>query len=259
MPSALEPTSFRSDDHWIPLSDLMTGLMMVFLLVAIVYMIKVDADSQIIKEANVQIEAHAKKMEDQSTRIKQIALLYDQTKAELYEDLRREFEKDLPQWDAELFRDATIRFKAPEVLFDSKGPFQVDLKPRFQTILKDFFPRYVAILYSDKYREVVQEVRIEGHTSSFWQQAASEQDAYFKNMFLSQERTRKTLEHIMGLPTIADRLKWLREHVTANGLSYSKRIFDANGAENFIKSQRVEFRVRTDSESRIERIIETGQ
>jgi outer membrane protein OmpA-like peptidoglycan-associated protein len=259
MRSRLEPASSHSDDHWIPLSDLMTGLMMVFLLVAIVYMVKLEADSQVIRDANVQIAAHSKRIEEQSDRIKQIAILYDQMKTELAGDLKKEFEMDLAQWDAELAPDGTIRFKAPEVLFDSKGPFQVDLKPRFQAILRDFFPRYVEILYSDKYRDVIEEVRIEGHTSSFWQQAVSEQEAYFRNMSLSQDRTRKTLEYVMGLPTASERLRWLRERVTANGLSYSRRIFNADGSENFARSQRVEFRVRTDSESRMGRIIENAK
>ena len=41
---SLEPRGFRSrsqEDHWVPLSDLMTGLMMIFLLVAIVFMLQV--------------------------------------------------------------------------------------------------------------------------------------------------------------------------------------------------------------------------
>lgn len=39
------PISPRSqEDHWVPLSDLMTGLMMIFMLVAIVFMIQVKRD-----------------------------------------------------------------------------------------------------------------------------------------------------------------------------------------------------------------------
>jgi len=83
MSTRLEARSSHSDDHWIPLSDLMTGLMMIFLLVAIVYMIKVEADSAVIKDANIQIQAHARATEEQSARIKQIALLYRETKSEL--------------------------------------------------------------------------------------------------------------------------------------------------------------------------------
>jgi hypothetical protein len=54
--------------HWIPLADLMTGLMMVFLLIAITYMVKVEAASQHIRE---------------------IAVLYERMKIELYDDLKR--------------------------------------------------------------------------------------------------------------------------------------------------------------------------
>jgi len=38
------------EDHWIPLSDLMTGLMMVFMLVAIAFMIQVEAESEKVKQ-----------------------------------------------------------------------------------------------------------------------------------------------------------------------------------------------------------------
>lgn len=228
------PALAQQETHWIPLSDLMTGLMMVFLLVSVVYMVKVDADAQ---------------------KIREIAVLYEQMKTELYDDLRREFDADLARWGAEIDPDVTIRFKEPEVLFDTG---RADLKPRFKQILDEFFPRYVRILGSDKYRDVIQEIRIEGHTSSIWQ-GASPQEAYFSNMGLSQNRTRSTLQYVMGLPELEDRLPWLRSHVTANGLSSSKRVMNSDGTENITRSQRVEFRVRTDSESRIARIIEAAE
>ena len=49
----------------------------------------------------------------------------------------------------------------------------------------------------------------------------------------------------MELPTLANQIRWLREHVTANGLSSSKLIRNPDGKENSSRSQRVEFRVRT--------------
>ena len=234
-PQLDSPTLAQQETHWIPLSDLMTGLMMVFLLVAVVFMVKVDADSR---------------------RIKEIAVLYERMKNELYTDLKQEFDKDLARWGAEIDPDVTIRFKEPEVLFDTG---RADLKARFKQILDEFFPRYVRILDSEKYRDVIQEIRIEGHTSSIWQSADSRQDAYFNNMRLSQERTRSTLQYVIGISQILDRSDWLRAHFTANGLSSSKRIMNSDGTENFSRSQRVEFRVRTDSESRIAKIIEAAE
>src|SRR5262245_13515200 len=107
------------EDHWIPLSDLMVGLMMVFLLIAIMYMIKVEAETDQIKE---------------------VALVYEELKQELYADLYEEFREDLPKWGAELDRESlTITFEQPDVLFEIGS---ADLRPRFQEILVDFFPRY---------------------------------------------------------------------------------------------------------------------
>ena len=220
--------------HWIPLADLMTGLMMVFLLIAITYMVKVEAASQHIRE---------------------IAVLYERMKVELYDDLKREFEKDLPRWGAELDRDSTIRFREPDVLFPIGSS---ELKNNFKSILDDFFPRYVHILDSDKYRDAVKEIRIEGHTSSIWSNLPSDQ-AYFQNMKLSQDRTRSSLQYVLGLPAVRDDLSWLRGHITANGLSSSKTIKRPGGSEDYERSQRVEFRVRTDAESRIATIIEADK
>jgi len=208
--------------------------MMVFLLIAITYMVKVEAASRHIRE---------------------IAVLYERMKVELYDDLKREFEKDLPRWGAELDRDSTIRFREPDVLFPIGSS---ELKNNFKSILDDFFPRYVHILDSDKYRDAVKEIRIEGHTSSIWSNLPSDQ-AYFQNMKLSQDRTRSSLQYVLGLPAVRDDLSWLRGHITANGLSSSKTIKRPGGSEDYERSQRVEFRVRTDAESRIATIIEADK
>lgn len=220
------------ETHWIPLADLMTGLMMVFLLVSIVYMVKVEADSN---------------------QMKHIATDYSALRLQLYEDLHAEFAQDLPKWGAELDRDMTIRFKEPDVLFDTGSD---NLKPRFQAILDDFFPRYVRILTSEKYRGSIKEVRIEGHTSSIWTNSTSQQDAYFKNMALSQARTRSVLQYVMGLSPVSSDLPWLRSYVTANGLSSAKPVTNADGTEDMARSQRVEFRVRTDADARMAKILE---
>ena len=69
-----------------------------------------------------------------------------------------------------------------------------ELQPKFKEILNDFFPRYVAILSNEKYVNDIEEIRIEGHTSSEWRVEVPAEQAYFNNMELSQNRTRKVLE-----------------------------------------------------------------
>ena len=46
-----------SNTHWIPLSDLMMGLMMVFLLLATLYMLRVEQTTTlIVKEYEIKIK-----------------------------------------------------------------------------------------------------------------------------------------------------------------------------------------------------------
>ncbi len=221
----------EQEEHWVSVSDLMAGLMMVFLLVAIVFMV------------NAEIERN---------KIRDVALLYDRLRTQLYEDLKREFAPDLERWGAEINPDLSIRFGRPELIFD-KG--KNDLKEGFEDILVDFFPRYLSIITSEKYREDIAEVRIEGHTSTGWVNQTVD-DAYILNMGLSQARTRSTLEFLLALSAVQNEKDWLKEHMTANGLSSSKPVLLSTGEEDPERSRRVEFRLRTDAESRIATILE---
>ena len=103
--------------------------------------------------------------------------------------------------------------------------------------------------------EDIAEVRIEGHTSSGWL-GQSEDDAYILNMGLSQARTRSTLDYLLLLPEVQNEKTWLKAHMTANGLSSSKPVLDSASAEDRERSRRVEFRLRTDAESRIAAILQ---
>jgi outer membrane protein OmpA-like peptidoglycan-associated protein len=224
-------TRHDQEEHWLSVSDLMAGLMMIFMLIAIVYMIKVETEAE-------------------------VAILYDHLKNDLYNDLHSTFKDDLTRWNAELYRDLTIRFKEPDVLFD-QGRDEIKLK--FQAILSDFFPRYIAIITSDKYRNDIEEIRIEGHTSSIWNNKTSDFDGYILNMALSQDRTRSTLDYVLSLESVISEVEWLKAHTTANGLSSSKLIHNEDGSENPSLSRRVEFRVKTNAEARIAKIIEASE
>jgi len=232
------------EDHWVPLSDLMTGLMMIFMLLAIVFMLKVNRDA---KSAADQ----AKIIEKQAQQIKDIALNYSDIRFRIYSDLMAEFQNDLPVWRAKLSSDLTLRFEEPSVQFDTG---QAVIKPGFSKILESFFPRYVRILRSERYRDEVEEIRVEGHTSSIWTGLTPEK-AYYENMRLSQDRTRAVLQHVLSLPATYDSLSWLIQRITANGLSSARRIFTADGREDQFASQRVEFRVRTKAEDRLSAVL----
>ena len=217
-----------SQTHWIPLADLMTGLMMVFMLLTAAFMLRVEQTTTlVIKE-------------------------FEETKRDMTQALQQEFKDDLKQWNADFLGDMTIRFNDPTVLF-ATGSSQ--LRPEFRHVLEDFFPRYLTVLGSEKFRGSIRELRIEGHTSAVWTAGTDSKTAYFRNMELSQARTRSTLEYLFTIPSVQKESKWLIEHLTANGLSSSRPVskdIDINAAAN----QRVEFRIVTNAEERMEKIAE---
>jgi outer membrane protein OmpA-like peptidoglycan-associated protein len=224
------------EDEWSPIADIMSGLMIVFLFISVSYMINVKKDKD---------------------EIEKIAVTYQRTQIELYNDLKNEFSHDLEKWGAEIdSQKLSFRFKEPDVLFDAGSS---NIKPKFKAILDDFFPRYVKMLYDEKYKSDIEEIRIEGHTSSEWQYKITEIQAYFNNMELSQNRTRSVLEYVLNNTSLDnDKKDWVKKTTTANGLSSSKLIF-SNGEEDKEKSRRVEFRVLTNADTALVKILNIGR
>lgn len=178
-------------------------------------------------------------------------MAYRDTQVSLYNDLQREFEADLPGWGAEIDQQTLeVRFLDPELLFESG---RADMRTSFRGVLADFLPRYFEVIL--RYRDKIEAVRIEGHTSSDWGAGASVEDAYFNNMALAQSRTREVLQYAYGLSATEEEREWVRRKIAAVGYSSSRPVLGDNGAEDVKRSRRVAFRVITDSETQIKRII----
>lgn len=220
------------------ISDLMSGLMIIFLFIAVSFM------SRVVDE-NIQIKK-------QQETVENIVTTYEESKVSIYDDLYSEFKDDMKSWNMEIDKDGTIRFKEPDVFFE-KG--KSDLKPEFEEMLDSFFPRYINLIY-ENHKDKVEAIRIEGHTSSEWEENATKKESYFKNMELSQDRTRNVLEYIMNIKSILKYEDWLIDKITANGMSYSKRVMNDDNTENKKASRRVEFKVITNSEETINEILD---
>ena len=123
--------------------------------------------------------------------------------------------------------------------------------------MSNFFPRYLQVL--SKFKDDIEEIRIEGHTSSIWNHNASKTTAYFKNMVLSQNRTRTVLEYIYQLSSSEPYRPWLKEHIAAIGFSSAHTIKNRDGKEDYKASRRVSFRVLTNAEASIKEILESGK
>jgi outer membrane protein OmpA-like peptidoglycan-associated protein len=234
-------SSHKKDNYWIPLSDLMTVLMVIFLFISISYMLDVR---------NKQAERD-KIFED-----------FKNTKLDLLKELQTEFKDDFrkDKWNAVLdTADLSIKFVNEKVLFDFQ---ESSLKPEFQAVLTNFFPRYLKILLKPQYKDKISEVRIEGHTDI--------KGDYIYNLELSQDRTRNVLKYLLDLSCCtalnSEEKSKLRFWLTANGLSFG-RTLDTDGnltafsnkPPDDLKCRRVEFRIVTTSSKLVEEAIKQIQ
>lgn len=222
---------------WLSVSDLMTGLMVIFLFVAIAYISRVQKNQSVLTD-------------------------YVETKNEMHDKLVQEFAADTVKWQMAIGKDLTMKFKNPTVLF-AIGSFE--LTPDFKNILDEFLPRYFNILLNDSLSNKIQEIRIEGHTDDV-PMPRYNSDSYIANAMLSQQRALSVLRYIREMPAYnnytPEQQHQLEFWLTANGLSYG-RALDSNG--EFTQrtgkpidrnlSRRVEFRIVTTGDEVLENFV----
>ena len=224
-------------EHWLSVSDLMAGLMMVFLLISVAFMLSLQekVDAPVTAERRL-----CQEIEDRLGR--------QFTIGDAGADANASTEQGL--------NCLTVRFPGLDGRFP---PGEVSLSAEFKRTLNEFFPIYLDVLQaweSAADARVVKEVRIEGHTSSDWQDA-SDVDAYFLNMALSQGRTRSVLEHVYEIARdrSATDEEWVKNRFRAVGYSSSQPV-TLDGNEDRAASRRVLFRAATNLEDAFRRIVD---
>ncbi len=191
-------------------------------------------------------------------QLKQISEHYVRTKYTLYDDLNKEFYADLKNWNAEInSENLSIRFKDPDVLFVMN---QAVLRNSYKQILDDFFPRLLKVV-SD-YENLIEEIRIEGHSSEATERIKTgritERQDYEEGMELSQARTRSVLSYCLNDTKYPKENEWIRSKIIAIGYSKSHPV-KVNGKIDWNASRRVEFRIKLNSDSEIQKYLATEQ
>ena len=250
----------KDSSEWMSISDMMSGLMLIFMFIAISFMIQVEDDKNKTENINKELEQLIIQTNNDKEKIENIAKTYYKDKEELNKDLTSEFKKDLELWEAEITEDNIIVFNSPTVLFNTGKSY---LKRDFKKILDNFFPRYIKILASNKYKNEIDEIRIEGHTSNTWKKGFKDNLIYLKNMKLSQNRANNVLAYCYSLKNnlVYKNRKWLEKHFRANGMAFSKLKYlnKEKSLVDLIKSKRVEFRVQMKTEEKIHKILEVSK
>ncbi|WP_296011515.1 OmpA family protein [uncultured Treponema sp.] len=187
-------------------------------------------------------------------QLKQISEHYVRTKYTLYDDLNKEFYADLKNWNAEIdSENLSIRFKDPDVLFVMN---QAVLCNSYKQILDDFFPRLLKVV--SNYENLIEEIRIEGHSSEATERIKTgrltERQDYEEGMELSQARTRSVLSYCLNDTKYSKENEWIRSKIIAIGYSKSHPV-KVNGKIDWNASRRVEFRIKLNSDSEIQKYL----
>lgn len=234
----------QDEKHWISFSDMMTGLMVIFLFISISYM----------------VEANEK--EDQ---IEQILEFYENTRDSIRHDLIVLLGEHEGDWDEFVEFDSinlSIKFIGNDIQF---RPDSDRIRSSFRRILDDFIPKYIEVISQEKYKDKIAEVRIEGHANRITGSTSSSSE-YMRGVKWSQSRAKQVLNYFVGNrafrhldPATKRRLQfWL----VANGYGYGRTLDDQGAYTQLSKdevceacSRRVEFRIVTVSEQIIADII----
>lgn len=253
-------------EHWLTVSDMMAGLMMVFLLIAVALMEEVTSAQE--REQD-QCRAIQRSLEQALTASKlqgDAEMLWKQsdTEGNACANLCYVFVSDIPDpsntSESSDILDALSATKSPTPLFerDERTPTEDGRK-----ILETLLPHFLKNVHG--FEDVIREVRVGGHTSCEWTRNecldpnTPEGTAdYFGNLTLSQERAHSVLKLISDFvrdrrhltPDVADEhfdldVQWVHERFVAVGYSSSRRLKKGGGALQRGDGPEIEDRVRS--------------
>jgi chemotaxis protein MotB len=226
-------------DYWISYSDLMAGILIVFILLFIFKMVDyqdaiTDYKEGIRKQEEMIYELDETRKELAMTKEKVIEL--SSTRLKIIALLQDEFDKE----NIKIIIDPdTGAIKLKEgILFDTGKSI---IKEDGKEFLEQFIPVYLRILLGNpEIREEIAEIIVEGHTDDV--------GTYIYNLNLSQERAFNVVRYLLGDDFEYRYKEELKGYITANGKSFSKLIYnDANEIDRE-GSRRVEFKFRLTEE-----------
>ena len=191
---------------------------------------------------------------------------YKELQQDLFLDLTEEFDKDseLKKWITIDEDTLSIRFSSDKGF----GPRSAILNSAYENVLQSFFPKLVRILEQDKYKNEIEEIRIEGFTAPDRSAKGGEEseEDYTTGIELSQQRTTNVLLYCLKNTDYSQETdlekkeaeeEWIRKHIVSNGYSLSKPL-GTDGKlisekrkltdEEKAASRRVEFRIKTKSD-----------
>lgn len=205
----------REGHFWPSFTDLLTTILLCFILIFITMMVIKSLQIEEMKQTIDQIMG---------------------VRFELVKEMKEEF--------GDSSHGIELDEKTGAIIFNAEILFAYDeseLKPESFQFLDEFVPAYLNILLGSQYEDYVSEIIIEGHTDR--------DGSYLYNLELAQERAYSVAAYILSddFP-----YKHIQEHLesklTVNSKSYTNFLEDNEGQYDAETSRRVEFKFRLKDE-----------
>lgn len=207
--------TYNQDDtgniFWITMTDLMTGLVLVF----------------IVLFFYVYIHNHINRVEQNMAQENANKVLQETLKNENIEASVDAISGVVKISDLELFNLNSYK-----------------LSPKGRAYLDKFAPAYFNSLFSNEYLDKnIDKIIIQGHTDSqTYTGKFSEDEQYMKNMELSLKRAYEVANYMTNTSYNKINGTRLRKMIIVEGASFSEPVIE-NGKENYNKSRRVELKL----------------
>lgn len=217
-------------NYWMSYSDMMSGLLLMFILFLTISMLMFNETSESLAETQDRLGIQEKKIEN-IIGIRQ----------KIIEELNEAFADS--ELNVRVDQETGAITFSDGILF---GTAKYDIKSSGKQYLASFIPKYINVLLDDEISVYISQIIIEGHTDSV--------GTYMYNLDLSQRRAFEVSKYILGNEFNAIESKEkeaLRNILTANGRSYSQPVLNEDGTENRQSSRRVEFKFRLKDEDMI--------
>lgn len=246
--------------YWQSYSDMMAAVLLVMVLILSFSMLesrkeieseKIELDNQkaLYKEQEEQLKKQEVIYEEQTELIKKQQEKLDRVigvKSEIITAIQKEFK------NSQLA--IKIDDKTGAISFDSDLLFDPDkavLKEKSKDFLDEFLPRYFSVLMSEKYKDNVAEIVIEGHTAHY--------GTYMGCLELSQERALAVAKYALAddssLNSVTD-MEVLRTIVTVNGRAWYDPAYFDDGTIDDSNSRRVEIKFRLKDEEMVQEMLD---
>ena len=208
----IRPKSADNQENifWVTMTDLMTGLVLVFMVLFFwAYM-----------------QGNMDKLQGQVAQ----------------ESVSKELQKALNEKSIDAIVESSGLVKIQDLELFELSSYKLSQKGK--DYLNKFAPVYLNSIFSNKFlSENVEKIVIQGHTDSqTFVGKFSEDEQYMKNMELSLKRAYEVANYMSNTPYNKENGDRLRRMIVVEGASFSDPIM-VNGKEDFAKSRRVELKL----------------